>query len=554
MPTIRRIALYGALTVALALVLAGIPDLLRVLLDQVSRGSLALPRVARDDLSRALAFALVGGLLWIAIAWLMARRVRGDGPDALADRASPTRALVLTGTIVVLGSWAAWTGGDLLRALFRDLLDVPSLAWDRPDVRGLTATLVVLAGMLVPYVRWRIADHRLAPERLAPDAATRAALYGALAILGITWLVALRDLAEPALRILTGLPPAGLAGDRWWADPVATALAVLLVSAPAWAVLRVGADRMVRGDGPVAVAHRHARTRAAADHGVTASAVLVCTAALGSTLGELGARATGALESPTAIAGLAAIVGPVLVVLPLAGGGLWHAARARAEAWTVAGATGAAASVRISLHLVALGGLAWASWGLARLLVVALEPPPAVTGTVIAGGNVGLASVALAGGSALAGLAAWGPAWTWLERDRAADPVGRAVSLVRRGALATTLGASGLAAATAAAYVLYRVFRDLLGATPAAGDPATTSLAVLATGLLVLAYHAGVLWRDVRVAGAAGVRVGPAASETLEEELDLRLPPGTDVGALNARIRALLPPGSAMRIRHGGHA
>lgn len=552
MSTIRRVYIYLALSVALILVLAGLPDLLRIAFEQAGRGSLDLSRVARDDLSRALAFACVGGVLWAVHARLATGLVRGEGPEADAERGSVARAVLLTGTIVVLGAAAAWTGAELARALLREAFGYVVFAWERADVARLAATLIVFLGALLPYLRWRIADHRSAPERLADDVATRVALYGGLAVFGSLALVTLRDLAEPALRMLVDLPPAGLAGPRWWADPVAMAAAAFLVTVPTWLALRLLADRIVATDGAVAAAHRVSRMRAAQLHAVTAVGITLVVAGVATGLGALGAWLAGAGLGGTATAEIAEIAGPVLVVLPVAAGGLWHAVRARADAWAALGPAGAGASVRCSVHLLALGGLAALAGGLVRLIVLTLEPAPIILGDVIAGGGAGIASVMAAAGVALAGLLAWAPAWTWLERDRAADPLGRAGSLVRRGALAATLGTAGVAAAAATAIVLYRLFRTLLSASSIGDASETTSIAVLVVTLVILPYHAAVLWRDLRIARAAAPSA--EAPGALAEELDLQLPADTDLVALNARIRALLPPGSAMRVRRGSRA
>lgn len=545
MPTIRRIYLYGALTIALVLLLLGLPDLVRIALDRIGGGASLGAAAVRDALSRALAFAIIGLPLWVAHAVAIGRTVAGPTDAARMERAGVTRAVTLTGTIVTLEAAAAWMA-------YRGVHEVVLIAsgplrpeWSSEDLPFVAAWLLVAGLVLVPYLRWRIADHRLAAERLGDDVATRIACYGTLAVAAILGLAATRDLIDLLLRLALGMRTAAVV------EPIAAGVAMIAVAGTVWIANRLVGDRFAEAPDPVGPAHRRARSRSIGTHVVVLAAAVAVSAAAAASLEALVAWPLGLLPGLDAVRRLASVAGPLLAVLPFALAGLWHAVVAASEAHIARGDASQRTSIRVDLLLVACTGLATAATGAVRLLALALSPWPRIDGPVLSGAGSS-PDLAPAIGALLAGLLLWAPAWTIVQGMRDAAPVPAARDRVRRAALATVIAAAGTAAGVSGAWVLDRAIRSLLGAPAPDGPVFADAIAVLTVSAAVLAYHALQLWRDVRVARAAAPPE-PACGPVISEELDLVLPGDTDVTELNERIRSILPPGSAFRVRRRAH-
>ena len=201
MSTIRRCYLYAVLSVALILLLFGLPDLVRLGIDALAGRVRLGTGQSRDELSRALAFTIVAAPLWLAHAQAIRRAVAGDGSAAHAERGAVTRSIALMATLVVLAAIAGWSGFLIVHELTVAGFDIPRDRWAMEDLPERLSWLVVTSGMAIPYLRWRVADHRVAHERLGDDVGDRIATYGLLLGAAAIGLLAARDLVAALVEL-----------------------------------------------------------------------------------------------------------------------------------------------------------------------------------------------------------------------------------------------------------------------------------------------------------------------------------------------------------------
>lgn len=545
MPTIRRIYWYLALTVGLAVTFAGLSQLGSIgleLLRQWGRAGIHLPP---DELSRAIAFTLVGLAIWVGHTVAIVRAVGRDDRGARVERGSPIRATVLTATIVTLLAAVAVSAYQLVDEWVGTAFGERFLTWERLNVAAQTALIIVALALAIPSIAWRIADHRRAPEQLADDLATRVGVYGLLAGATLLSLVGIADLLGASIR--------GIAGIDWETlrGAMASAVAMLAIGAPAVLVLGWAAGRLAHAEDPIGVAHRRSRVRAAGWQAVVLGGAVALGLGLAQTIGAAAAWIAGTPGVPELGLRLLDVTGPVLVAVPFAIAALLSARRARGEGRVADGAPGARTALRVSSLTVAMTGVVLLADGAIRLIVIILSPILPAS-TVLLGGGAGDPDLGPAIGMLLAGLVLWAPAWALLATLRSIDPVGEAAAMTRRGALVLTGLGALVVSVVSGAFLLDRLLRDALGGRIPADGAGVTSFAVLAVALAVLLFHAVELWRDLRLLRGIPV-TGDAVDAAIAEELDLVLPGGTDVDALNERIRALLPPGTTLRVRRHAH-
>ena len=570
MVTARRIYLYSVLTVSLILLAWGLSDLLRLALVTVSdtfagsAGPLAGSQVGFEDLSRGLAFVIVGVPLWAVHWWHLGRTIR-DARDPADERAAPSRAvyftLVLTATVAVVGL----AGAMLLSALFRSILVAPE-----PDDLGARAAIAVAAGAVwLFHAGQRRRDLRIAPARLAGDWLTRLYVYGVLAVSVTAALFAASDIIGIVARELVGRRPL-YEPASWWRSAVAGSGAFLLVSVAGWLLHWAASLGLANAPDPMGAAHRESRSRVAYLLGAMTLGVAV-TLVLGATsLQHVVASAAGVWRSREGSTLLQDVGGPLLAAAPFALAAWWHARRATGEALAFGGPGRRVSVARTGWLLIAAVGLTGLAVGLAWLVDGLLE----LLATWQRIGIVPASSIrddlAPATAFAIVGLVAWAPCWRRLQRERSSDPAGAVTSIARRTYLVLVSGASLIVVMVAGAWLIYQATRMLAGV---GWDDVDLAIAAVLVAAAVLGYHAFALDRDLRAArdlvpeapvegeavplwseGAPGAAEGPAPT-TVSELLQIEAPLGTDLEALNASLRQRLPAGTSLRVvspAHGG--
>jgi hypothetical protein len=563
MVTARRVYLYSVLAVSLVLLAWGVSDLLRLALETTSEaiaGNARQPagsQVGFEDLSRGLAFVIVGAPLWAVHWWHLGRTVR-DARDPADERAAPSRAvyftLVLTATVAVVGL----AGAMLLTALFRSVLVAPE-----PDDPGARAAVGVTAGAVwLFHAAQRRRDLRLAPARLADDWLTRLYVYGVLSVAVTAALFAASDIIGIVARELVGRRPL-YEPTSWWRSNVAGSAAFLVVAVSGWLLHWAISLGLANAPEPMGAAHRESRTRVAYLLGAMTLGVAVTLVMAGTSLQHLVALAAGAWRSSDGSTLAQDVGGPLLAAVPFALAAWWHARRASGEALDFGGPGRRVSVARTGWLLIAAVGLTGLAVGLAWLVDGLLE-------VLAMGQRLGVVpassireDLAPATAFAIVGLVTWAPCWRRLQQERSVDPTEAVTSTARRTYLVLVSGASLIVVMVAGAWLIYQATRMLAGVGWDDVDPAIAAVLVAAA---VLGYHAFALDRDLRAArdlvpeapvggegvpvwreGAAPTAEGPAPT-TVSEILQIEAPLGTDLEALNASIRQRLPAGTSLRV------
>ncbi len=553
MLTIKRLYLYAVLGVSLALLLWGLADLMRFALEAVVGATGSRPALgdsyAREELSRALALVVVGGSIFGLHLAFVRRTLRGDPAMVADERACASRAtyffLLLVGTGIVL-LWALFDVGYQL---------VVSTVFGEPGWHpegALGSALVVGAAWLL-HVRARAADLRLAPDRTAGDWLTRGYLYGALLLTAIVFALQSGEVLTAAARKALDMPPLWEA-YRWWQEAIAGPVVATIVVSGAWLAHWLMAERLRRAPDPMGAAHRSSHTRRG-----YFLVVLFAAAAAALVLGSVALREL--LAIPLGAAGpnpgdrlLEDVGGPLLMVVPFATVGWWHARRGAREALALEGPLLQRSVVRLNRLLVAVVGLAGLAAGLAWQLQGLIDTvgSSARESLYTSGSFAEVSSGALA--VALVGLVLWLPAWATSQAERANRPLEVAEAMSRRAYLVLVSGLAVIAAMGSLAYLVWQGTRLLLDSGNL--DDPSWAVSILVVALVVLLYHLWQLRSDLRVvhasqpaAGAEAAGQAPATSALpAHETIEIWAPPGADFGVLNAAIRSELPDGYELRV------
>lgn len=548
MLTVKRLYLYGVLGVSLVLLLWGLTDLLRFVLDEVAQAMGSRPAFggsfAREELSRAVALVIVAGAIFTVHLALVRRTLRGSPAEVADERASASRAtyffLVLIGTGVTFGL-ATW---DLASQLI-DSLVFGGRAW---DLVGPTGTVIVVGSAWVSHIVVRRGDLRSAPDRTAGDWLTRLYLYG---ILFGSMILAATASAQVLATVAEGLLESGSIWQTtsWWQEALVDPLAGTLVASCAWLTHWFFVGRLVRAADPMGQAHRSSRMRRGYYQAVVlASAAIVLVLASMSLTGVI-SEMLGTWRSTDGARLIEDVGGPLVMIVPFAFAWWWHLRRASHEALALGGPTDARDVTRTSRLVVAAVGLAGLAAGVASLLQVFLDAigssGQASLFTASTFDDAGAAALAVA----IVGLVMWIPAWARSQRDHARNAAESAEATSRRAYLLLVCGLSVVAMMGSMAFLVWQATRVLLDS--ARMDDSSWALAILAVATIVLVYHLWQLRYDLLAAGAheaAQPEPIPAVGARDLETIEISAPAGADFRVLNAAILSELPDGYELRV------
>lgn len=555
MSTVKRLYLYGVLLVSLVLLTWGLADLVGVALDGLGRVAGHAPAIAgtfaREELSRAIALGLVGGLIFGTHVLLVRRTLIGPEADPAVERSCPSRSsyffLVLTG-IGLAGLLSAYefVQGTLASVAFG--LPGYELAWPLGGA-------LVCGGVWAVHLVVRQADLSAAPHRLAGDWLDRAYLYGTLLLTGLAAALQLGEALTVMARELLGAWPGGWS-EGLWEEAFASSVAGAIVATGAWSCHWLLAQRRRGAPDPMGAAHRSARTRRGYFLAIVLAAATSVAILVSISLRALLELVTGTWQPADTAAMLETVGGPMLMALPFMALWWWHGRRVSSEARQAASPTGQRSVDRTRRLVVAAVGLAGLTAGLAwqlQLLFDALAadvtPSLIVTGTVpdSSPGAVALAAT---------GLLLWLPAWAASQRERA-QHVGEASSATsRRAYLLFVSGAAVIAAMGALAYLIWQGTRVLLDSGTV--DDTSWAFAIIIVAATTLGYHLWQLRGDLLVARSLeasdaerpGIEAQPLEAR-VRETIEISAPSGADFKVLNAAIRTELPEGYELRVLHG---
>jgi hypothetical protein len=543
MATARRLYLYLVAAISLLVLVSGTSLLVAALLAElewtfmrpVGGGAGSI----REQLSLAVALIAVGLPIWLIHWWLIGRGLRGEG--GREDRTSPIRALYFTVVRGVSGV-AAFIGlVASLDALLGRILGVRD-----PGGWSMALSIAIVTIPVWALHGWARA-RELRAVRMTGSAAWLSRLYRYAAMYGslTVGLIGLSGLVATVLSILVGRPDFGIS-DTFWRATFATQLSLVLVGLSAWAIHWRDAAAAIRDAGAIGEDDRDTRLRAAYFGAVLLTCAAYAAVAITGSIAEAGRLVLGLADRTGTVAFLENVIGPVLAVVPLLVAAWWHVRRHVLDAAN-RGADGTASADRLVRHLGALVGLAFMAVGSFQLLAMAIESLAPGSGRPLIADSWAARQVPWHAAQVLTGLVLWLPAWRRILGARRARPAVERAAATSRSYLFLVVGASLLASVPAATFILFRLFDTLLGA---GGDFRLLVELSSPIGLVIVAaaiglYHGRVLLADVR-ATAQVPASGSIEPDPLTMTLALRLPGGTDVPALVAAIRGVLPVGAVL--------
>jgi hypothetical protein len=235
----------------------------------------------------------------------------------------------------------------------------------------------------------------------------------------------------------------------------------------------------------------------------------------------------------------------------------WLHHRRRAQELVAIGQDGLTIARGEAAHIIALVGLVFLAVGMARTLALMVE---SLAGAPTLSGAQGeTPPMAFALGLVAAGAATWLPAWLWILRSRATDPLAEARSPASGIHLAFVIGAAFVALVPAAAMMVYRSIDTALGGVPERSLAVELAMpvAIAVVAAVVAAYHGRLLIEDRRLVGAsAHEEARPAGIPTVRDRtsVTLVLTVAADADAAEAldRIRTALGPDGSIELVDGG--
>ncbi len=407
MLTMKRIYLYSVLGIALAVMVWGLNDIVRVAFDRLGDMLWSRDYVSddmRSELSWALALVIVSVPVFVVHLGLVRRSLRG--PAAADERASASRATYFFLVLLIAGGFAGMRLVELIQTLLGTVV-FDHRAW---GLAASAAGTIVIGGAWALHIWARRRDLRAAPVRTAGDWLTRAYLYGALFATALLTCVGVGNSLTAIARGVLDLRPTWQRVN-WWEDELVWAFALTLVAAAAWLTHWLFASRLLVAAPPMGDAHRSSQTRRGyfLVVALAASALSLLFVSMG--LSVAFAELAGTWRPTEGSRLIEEIGGPLLLAVPFIAAWWWHLRRAAAEALAFGDSALARATRRAGRLVVAFVGLAGLAIGLTWELQALLDAiGSAGRETLFSGDEIAEVSTsALAG--ALVGLVLWAPAW-----------------------------------------------------------------------------------------------------------------------------------------------
>ena len=184
MLTLKRLYTYTVLGIALAALLLGLNDIVRIALDRIGDTVAVRSFISEDvraELSWALALVIVSAPVFLVHLGLVRRSLRGSAASVADERASASRA---TYFFIVMAATGIFTWARLFE-LFDGVIQLTLFDARVWDLSAAAAGAVVAGGAWVVLALARRRDLDAAPSRTAGDWLTRGYLYGALFVTAV---------------------------------------------------------------------------------------------------------------------------------------------------------------------------------------------------------------------------------------------------------------------------------------------------------------------------------------------------------------------------------
>ncbi|HEV2109599.1 MAG TPA: DUF5671 domain-containing protein [Thermomicrobiales bacterium] len=561
MTRIRLLYLYVATIIALAMLLFGLSNLLRVVLDRTIDDAGDTLFVGDEDslrrlVARYVAISVIALPVWLGH-WSIAQRgASAETPRGQAERFAPERRLFLAVVLaLVTGLPAAIAAWQLIEGLLARLLGVA----DPPRLAGSVAALIVTGSAWSYHRRVQAADTVRDPRLVEIDDWRRLEVYG-LAIAGLfVFARGLDATLELLIRLVDDAASreVALTSARWWAGPLAGALASLTIGAALWAIHWLPATALAGTGSPAGIAERRSLVRRFARTIILLATILTALTQAGIALAALVALALGMAASEIDLPGdgddlQTTVAHALLTGLVYALIWVYLADRTRQEEPPLEAASpgdaDGAEPRRVYAYLVALVGLGFFVGGGIQILSILGDLLTRRGDRVVVDDDVWRRPLALAIASLVVGLATW--TWEWSRAQRRAlgapgdGQVGGPIpvpaerrSPVRRAYLVIAAGAGLIILLVSGAIALYALLSAVLAVEDDLGERLADVAGWLIGGAFLVAYHVSVLRADTLAVRSAPAGDGPA----LTVDLQLTVPAGTELEPLLARLRKALP-------------
>jgi hypothetical protein len=533
MRTVRRLYIYAVAGVTLLIAAIGAVNLLGIGIDALFRAVTdrtwieGEPDWQRERLSLFVPFVVIATPIWF-LHWRMAQRaVHGD--DAVAERRSLVRAIYFM--VLLLASLQAFFVGltSVIDLGLRDLLGASLQSYERDSlITSLSVVLVVTAIWLFHIATYR-QDVRTETEETRGALPPQLYLYMASAIGAIMLLTGTSDLIRLGVDALADVDRFG----RWWRDPLANGVSLVVTGGLLWTVHWRGTERELATSTWWGRSERGSTLRRLYLVAILVIAAIATLATFASGIEGI-ARLVLDVPVPTHDSHLSEIAGPLLATIPF--GVFWflHRQRFMAEPSGVGAPMQPVSATRLLEYTMAFLGLLFASGGVAALLGEVVQ--------AIAGEDGWRSDVGWPAGAAIGGGLLW--AWYWWSTRRrfAQDTEAEQISTTRRAYLFVVLGGTIVAFIVGLAMTVYQVLQQALDVS-GAGDLASEialPLGITVVTLGVALYHGLLLRRDLPVRGLMerGEAVGRERVEVV-----LTGPEGADLAAMVDTLRRTLPEG-----------
>ncbi len=540
----RRLYVYFIAGVSLAMTSIGLANLLALAMSRVADalGASVIqdsPDEVRRTLSLYAAFVIVAFPVWLLHWWLAERAADRPGTEGQRERESAIRALYLSlGLALPLLFLIGGSIETLMRLLNRVFGDSALPGIDRQFWTNV-ATVLVAAAIMIYHWRIRRQDEASGSFEGPSSWLPRLYLYLAAFVGAMFLLIGLGDIIRTVDDVLFGTRNIFMV-DRWWADPLSSAIARTLVGLALWSFHWEWSLRSLRQPDWVGASERRSSLRWLYVYLIVFVSVLFTLQGVSSSLDSVFRWVLGAGRDNLLIGWPRAIVEPIVVALPFAAFWAYHRLIVVAAAEPGESTPQMAAVRRLYTYLVAIIGLTFTAVGASWVLGTLIDLLLGGTRTISVSSLQWRADVAQFSALALVGAGAW--LWQWNQAEQLvarADEVERDTT-IRRVYLYLTLAATLVAMLVSLAIVIYRVIADILGVT--SGTNLASSLS-LPLGIVIIAavlfvYHLGVLRGDLaaRAPEEAGVT-------TVRVPLTLVAPVDGDVEAALGELRAHLPEG-----------
>jgi len=543
----RRLYVYFIAAVSLGMTVVGLENLLGLAFARIggALGGSVIQQSSesvRQQLSVFAALVIVALPVWLLHWWLAERALHRPGPEGEHERASEIRALYLTLVLAVPLQGLVFGAVDVLSWLFNRVFGGTTTMGSAGD-HWMSLAMILVSGAVIAYHgRIRLRDTRVGPLEGAAAWLPRLYLYVAAVVGAILLLFGLADLIRLLNDTLFGAREITF-GQRWWAEPLSSAVARTLVGLVIWGLYWGFSLRTLRRSDWLGASERRSSLRWFYVYVVVFISVLLTLRGVSSGLDALlrwilnVPRSTGQISWPRAI------LEPLFVAVPFAGFWAYHRLAVLGAAPEDESAPLADSLRRLCTYLVAFVGLAFTGVGAAYVLGIVIDLLLGGTRTVSVSSVFWRDDVARFGSFALVGAAAWLWQWYGVERRVTEHEAIERGATTRRIYVYLTLAASLVAILVSLAIVVYRVFSAILGVSTGASLASAISVAlgVVIVAAALLAYHFTVLRNDL----AQREEVAPGA---LTVSLTLVAPAGGDIDAAVSDLRAHLPEGYALEL------